>query len=132
MDKSTLNKFQTLFEQERARLLYSSRIISDAFEIQKEDLPDEADWSASELEQAMKTRLRSRETSFLKKIDTAFEKEHLECAKAVRRRSTSNAWKHDRRRRFVFGAKKHKSGMSGILGNEFDLHKIVGSLKVQE
>lgn len=68
------NKFQTLFETEKKRLLFSGRISTEQFAIQSDDMMDEMDFSSVEIENQMKMRLRNREALYLKKIDEALDR----------------------------------------------------------
>ena len=74
MKQEMVMKFKKLFEDQRASLLYSYKIVNEDFAIQTEEMADEIDLSCAELEQNMKMRLRNREALFLKKIDEALEK----------------------------------------------------------
>ncbi len=67
-------KFRTLFETEKKKLLFSSRLVNEDFAIQADDLMDEVDFTSFELENQMKLRLRNREALYLKKIDEALER----------------------------------------------------------
>ncbi|MBL7715460.1 MAG: TraR/DksA C4-type zinc finger protein [Bdellovibrionales bacterium] len=67
-------KFKSMFEQERKNLLYSNRYVNEDFHFQTEDLADEADITATEMETEMRMRLRNRETLYLKKIDEALKR----------------------------------------------------------
>ena len=64
-------KFKSIFEAEREKLLYSSRILDENFSISKEETMDEVDLTSTELEQSMRIRLRNREALYLKKLDQA-------------------------------------------------------------
>ncbi len=69
-----MKKFRDLFESQRQALVYSSAVINEDFVVQKEDMMDETDWTAMELESNMRMRLRNREALFLKKIDEALDR----------------------------------------------------------
>lgn len=71
MDKMTMGKFKTLFEEQKQQLLCTFGTVSATFEVKSEDLADESDLTSSELEASMQMRLRNREALFLKKIDEA-------------------------------------------------------------
>ena len=64
-------KFKGIFEEQRQSYLKSQALVNEDFHIKKDDLLDETDMTSSELETAMRMRLRSRETLFIKKIDEA-------------------------------------------------------------
>ena len=66
-------KFKTLFEEQKKALLYSNKYNAE-FITNSEEMSDELDLAASELEQGMRLRLRSREAFFVKKIDESLEK----------------------------------------------------------
>lgn len=68
------SKFKTLFENERKRLLFSSRVVNEQFVPQSDDLMDEADFTSFEIDNQMRMRLRNREAFYLKKIDEALER----------------------------------------------------------
>lgn len=70
----TITKFRNLFENEKQRLLLSSRLIGEQFAVQKDEMMDEVDFTSFELENQMQLRLKSREALYLKKIDEALER----------------------------------------------------------
>jgi DnaK suppressor protein len=74
MKQELVMKFKKLFEDQKAALLYSYKIVNEDFAIQSEEMSDEVDLSCAELEQDMKMRLRNREALFLKKIDESLAK----------------------------------------------------------
>lgn len=74
MKQEQVMKFKKLFEDQKAALLYSYKVINEDFTIQSDEMSDEVDLSSAELEQDMKMRLRSREALFLKKIEESLEK----------------------------------------------------------
>ncbi len=74
MKPEQLAKFKTLFEEQKAALLYSNKLINEDFAVNTDEMSDEIDLSSAELEQNMRVRLRSREALFLKKIDQSLEK----------------------------------------------------------
>ncbi len=67
-------KFKKLFEEQKAGLLYSNKVVNEDFAIKSDEMPDDVDLSSAELEQNMRVRLRSREAFYLKKIDEALDK----------------------------------------------------------
>ena len=69
-----ITKFKNLFENEKKRLLFSGQIMDEQFAIQPEELMDELDFTAFELDNQMRMRLRNRETLYVKKIDEALER----------------------------------------------------------
>ena len=74
MKQVTMMKFKKLFEDQKASLLYSNKLMNEDFTLKSEDLSDESDLSSATLEQAMRVQLRSREALFLKKIDESLLK----------------------------------------------------------
>jgi DnaK suppressor protein len=73
MKTELTQKFKTLFEEQKKALLYSNKYNAE-FTTNTEEMSDELDLAASELEQGMRMRLRSREAFFVKKIDESLEK----------------------------------------------------------
>ena len=74
MDRETVTRFKELFEEQRQNLTYSKEILSEQYNIQSEDLPDEFDVTSSERESGMRLRLRSREALYLRKINEALRR----------------------------------------------------------
>jgi DnaK suppressor protein len=74
MTPDTVMRFKAIFEEQRRNLLYTHAIVNEEFHIRKDDLLDEADMTSTELETAMRMRLRNREALFLKKIDEALRR----------------------------------------------------------
>ena len=74
MKQEQVMKFKKLFEDQKAALLYSYKVVNEEFTIQSDEMSDEVDLSCAELEQGMRLRLRSREALFLKKINEALLK----------------------------------------------------------
>ncbi|MGZ3688055.1 MAG: TraR/DksA family transcriptional regulator [Bdellovibrionota bacterium] len=74
MNSESIIKFKSLFEEQRRNLLYTQGVIDESFQLQKDDMLDEADLTSTELEQSMRMRLRNREALFLKKIDEALDR----------------------------------------------------------
>jgi len=68
-------QFKKLFEEQKTNLLYTAMGLTNSnFAIQSEDLADEVDHTATELEQSMRMRLRNREALYMRKIDEALER----------------------------------------------------------
>lgn len=65
------NKFKSLFEHEKNRLLFSGRASNEQFAVQSDDLMDEVDFTSFEIENQMRMRLATREALYLKKIEEA-------------------------------------------------------------
>lgn len=74
MKQITMMKFKKLFEEQKAGLIYSNKLINEDFSLKMDDLADESDLSCATLEQAMRVQLRSREALFLKKIEESLLK----------------------------------------------------------
>lgn len=74
MDRDMLNMFQKQFETERAKLVFSQGFESENFHLAKDDMLDELDMTSSEMATGMRTRLRNRETLYLKKIEQALKR----------------------------------------------------------
>jgi len=74
MKQVTMMKFKKLFEEQKAGLIYSNKLMNQDFILNSEDLSDESDLSSATLEQSMRVQLRTREALFLKKIDDALNK----------------------------------------------------------
>src|SRR5690606_26208450 len=69
-----IQKFKTMFEAEKKRLLFSNQIIDEQFAVQPEELMDEVDFTSFELDNQMRMRLRNRETLYLKKIEQSLDR----------------------------------------------------------
>ena len=75
MDVQTINKFKRILFAERERLLNNSKeSIKHDLNISTDDLPDEADLAASEINQSLTFELRNRERMMISKINTALSK----------------------------------------------------------
>ena len=74
LNEEMIDRFKSIFEEERKGLLYSQEVLNEDFNIQKDDLLDESDLTSSELEQSMRLRLRNRESLYLKKITKALKR----------------------------------------------------------
>lgn len=74
MKSEMILKFKTMFENQKKNLVYTHGVINEDFCIQKDDLIDDVDQTSTELETAMRMRLRNREALFLKKIDEALRR----------------------------------------------------------
>jgi DnaK suppressor protein len=126
MNKTVLKKFKKVFEEQRRQILYSDRILREDFNVNLDDRYDEVDQATVDAEQAMRMRLRNRETLYLKKVEEALRRidagEFGECESCgadieVRRleaRPTAElciACKEDEERKEVLTAngRKHKS-----------------------
>lgn len=74
MKKGTLDKFKTIFEDQRKAILFNDRVIRDDFGVNSDDRPDEVDQATTDIEQAMRMRLCNRETVYIKKIEEALRR----------------------------------------------------------
>ncbi|RYZ73074.1 MAG: conjugal transfer protein TraR [Proteobacteria bacterium] len=66
-----LGRFRSLFEQEKTKLLASQSSIVEQLAVLPEDMMDEADFTALELDQQMTLRLRARESLYFRKVEEA-------------------------------------------------------------
>jgi DnaK suppressor protein len=71
MKKEIVEKFKSLFEEQRRNLTFSHSVIDENLAVVQDDLADETDLTSTEIEQSMRMRLRNREALFIKKIDEA-------------------------------------------------------------
>jgi len=70
-----LSHYKSLFEKQKKNLLYTAMGLTPSdFAMGQDDIKDETDLSATELEQSMRMRLRNREALYLRKIDDALER----------------------------------------------------------
>jgi DnaK suppressor protein len=75
MDVQTITKFKRILFAERERLLnLSKESIKFDLNTSTDDLPDEADLAASEINQSLTFELRNRERVMIAKINTALQK----------------------------------------------------------
>lgn len=75
MDVQSIGKFKRILSAERERLLNNSKeSIKYDLNISSDDLPDEVDLAASEINQSLTFELRNRERVMIAKIDTALRK----------------------------------------------------------
>lgn len=72
MDAKTLGKYKKLLLEEKQRLINNSKAaIKTELALSPDDLPDETDLAASEVNQNLVFKLRDRERQLLTKIDEA-------------------------------------------------------------
>jgi len=72
MDAKLLAKYKKLLLEEKQRILNNSKnALKNELEISPDDLPDETDLAASEINQNLVFKLRDRERQLLTKIDEA-------------------------------------------------------------
>lgn len=75
MDAKTLNKFRKLLMEEKQRILNNSKnALKNEISLSPDDLPDETDLAASEINQNLVFKLRDRERQLLSKIDEALSR----------------------------------------------------------
>ena len=74
MEQKTLNKFKKMLLDEKQRVINNSRKNLDDLKIDIDDLPDETDLAATEMNQNLAFKLRDRERLLLSKIDEALMK----------------------------------------------------------
>ena len=74
MKHELLDRFREIFEIQRKDLVFSQNVIDAGLRLEKDDMLDEVDMTSCELETSMRTRLRNRETLFMKKIDEALRR----------------------------------------------------------
>jgi DnaK suppressor protein len=75
MDVQTIDKFKRVLVAERERLLNNTKeSLKHDLNISTDDLPDEADLAASEINQSLTFELRNRERMMISKINTALSK----------------------------------------------------------
>lgn len=67
-------KFKKLFENQKRDIIFNRSVIDAHIVLQKEDMLDEVDMTSVEMETAMRNRLKSRESLFLKKVDEALRR----------------------------------------------------------
>jgi len=75
MNTKTMTKFKKLLLDEKQRIMNNSRqTLATELNISQDDLPDEADLAATEINQSMVFKLRDRERHLLAKIDQALSR----------------------------------------------------------
>src|SRR6476469_4948269 len=75
MDAKTLAKYKKLLLEEKQRILNNSKnALKHELSLSPDDLPDETDLAASEINQNLVFKLRDRERQLLSKIDEAMER----------------------------------------------------------
>jgi len=66
-----INQLQVMLEQQRREILANGRTLRVDFNVDKDELLDEVDTAAYDVEQGMKMRLGNRESLYFKKIEEA-------------------------------------------------------------
>jgi DnaK suppressor protein len=75
MDAKTLAKYRKLLLEEKQRILNNSKnALKHELALSPDDLPDETDLAASEVNQNLVFKLRDRERQLLSKIDEAMDR----------------------------------------------------------
>lgn len=75
MDAKTLSRFRKLLTEEKQRILNNSKnALKNELALSPDDLPDETDLAASEINQNLVFKLRDRERQLLSKIDEALSR----------------------------------------------------------
>lgn len=75
MDAKTLAKFRKLLLEEKERILNNSKnSVKHELALSPDDLPDETDLAASEVNQALVFKLRDRERQLMGKINEALQR----------------------------------------------------------
>lgn len=74
MRNDAILKFKSMFEEQKKGMIYSQKVVNEAFHVSQDDLLDEVDLTSVELENNLRMRLRNRESMFLKKIDEALDR----------------------------------------------------------
>ena len=75
MEKKNLGRFRKALLEEKQRILNNSKkTLDEELALSQDDLPDETDLAASEINQHLVFRLRDRERQLLSKIDEALSR----------------------------------------------------------
>ena len=75
MDAKTLGKFRKVLLEEKERIINNSKnALKNELNISPDDLPDESDVAATEINQNLVFKLRDRERHMLAKIDQALSR----------------------------------------------------------
>ena len=74
MNSETLSLFKKLFEDQRQRIAFSQRLMNPEFLLSSDELSDESDLAAVELETSMRLRMRNREALYSKKVEEALRR----------------------------------------------------------
>lgn len=75
MDAKALSRFRKLLLEEKTRIMNNSiNALKNEIALSPDDLPDETDLAASEINQNLVFKLRDRERQLLGKIDEALER----------------------------------------------------------
>ena len=74
MKKDLLKKFKKAFEQQKDNLLFNDKVVREDFLSSPDDRMDDVDQASADMQQALRLRLRNRETLLLKKINEALSR----------------------------------------------------------
>jgi DnaK suppressor protein len=74
MKKSELKKFQTMFEEEKKKLLVATQFKSDEFNPDEGDPSDDADYASGDLERNMRVQLKNRGVQHLVRVEEALKR----------------------------------------------------------
>lgn len=71
LTEQNINQLKTLLLSQREEILHSGKTLRVDFNIEKDELKDEADVAVNDVEQGMKMRLGNRGSLYFKKIEEA-------------------------------------------------------------
>ena len=74
MKKENEIQFRKVFQAQRAAILFNDRVLREDFSVCPDDRYDEIDQATTDIEQAMRMRLRNREILYIKKIEEALKR----------------------------------------------------------
>ncbi len=74
MNSEALSQFKKLFEDQRQKIAFSQRLMNPEFILSSDELSDESDLAAVELETSMRLRMRNREALYSKKVEAALQR----------------------------------------------------------
>lgn len=129
MKKEVLKRFKRLFEKQKENVLYNDKVLRDDFQVSVDDRMDDVDQASTEAEQALRMRLRNRESLLIKKIDEALRRieegsfgtcsncDNLIELKRLEARPTATlciACKEDEERREIHTAEGRRSKSLGV------------------
>ncbi len=63
-----------MFEEQRKNLIYNDHIMREDFHVDSNDRMDDVDQASTDAEQALRLRLRNRESLYVKKLDEAIRR----------------------------------------------------------
>ncbi|HEY8278664.1 MAG TPA: TraR/DksA C4-type zinc finger protein [Bdellovibrionota bacterium] len=71
LTKNVIHSLQVMLEQQRKEILSNGKTLRVNFNVDKDELLDEADTASHDVEQGMQMRLGNRESLYFKKIEEA-------------------------------------------------------------